>query len=62
MNKLIKYPACAFKLSIDFNPFGFWWKPRLVIKRSLTEHAKVHGAIIWYFRWGWFQISRSRWV
>ena len=62
MRNPIPYPLRAFKLSLDLNPFGFWLKPSLTIKRDLTEHAKQQGAAILWARWLWFQVSVSRWV
>lgn len=58
---LIPYPLRATKLSIELNPFGFWWKPSFT-RRRLTESAKQQGSAIWWARWLWFQISYSRWV
>ena len=62
MKHLLPYPLRATKISIDFNPFGFWWKPECTHKKRLTEQAKADGAAIWWFRWLWFQVSFSRWV
>jgi hypothetical protein len=53
---MIPYPLRAARISIDVNPFGFWWKQRL------TEAARANGDTIWWMRWAWFQISYSRWV
>lgn len=61
MKRLIPYPLRATKISIDFNPFGFWWKPSFT-RKALTERAKADGNAIWWARWAWFQISYSRWV
>lgn len=57
----LPYPLRASKLSIDLNPFGFWLLPSFV-HPELTEAAKADGALIWWARWAWFQISYSRWV
>lgn len=57
----MKYPLRATKISLDLNPFGFWW-PSFTYKRGLTEIAKEQGALIWWARFAWFQISFGRWV
>jgi len=62
MKHLIPYPLRAARISLDLNPFGFWWKPYLGRHRFLSEEAKQQGAMIWWLRWAWFQISYSRWV
>lgn len=55
------YPLRAAKLSIDLTLFP-WWKPRFKYNKGLSESAKCNGAIIWYARWLWVQVSFSRWV
>jgi hypothetical protein len=62
MRNPIPYPLRAIKISLDINPFGFWWKPTFTRRKSLTERAKANGETIWWARWAWFQISYSRWV
>jgi len=61
MKNLLPYPLRATKISIDLNPFGFWW-PEFVWRRDLIEAAKEGGARNWWIRFAWFQISYSRWV
>lgn len=57
----LPYPLRAAKLSIDLNPFGFWWKPSFHnFKRN--EYAKAEGCCQWYVRWLWFQITFARWL
>lgn len=58
---VVSYPLRAAKISIDINPFGFWWKPVFQRFPTMTEAAKVEGCTIWYARWAWFQISYARW-
>jgi len=62
IERRIPYPLRATKLSLDFNPFGFWIKPSFHRRKHLTEQAKAQGETQWYFRWLWFQITYSRWV
>ena len=62
MKKVIPYPLRAAKISIDFQPFGFWLKPSFTHRKDLPERAKANGETIWWARWAWFQISFSRWV
>jgi hypothetical protein len=58
---MIPYPLRATRLSLELNPFGFWFVPRF--KRFiLTETSKENGETIWYARWAWFQISYGRWL
>ena len=59
--KLIPYPLRALKISVEFNPFGFWLKPSFT-KRNITEEAKREGNAWCWFRWGQIQISISRWL
>jgi len=62
MKNPIPYPLRATKLTLDFNPFGFWWRPVFARHRGcINEEAKRRGAKQWWFRWAWFQISYSRW-
>jgi hypothetical protein len=58
----IPYPLRAAKISVDINPFGFWWKPNFYHQKKLSERAKAGGVTIWWARWAWIQISYSRWV
>lgn len=58
----LPYPMRAAKISLDLNPFHFWWKPSFMHRKSLTEAARANGETIWWGRWAWFQISYSRWV
>lgn len=60
--RLIPYPLRAAKISIEFNPFGFWWRPRFVHHAKMSEGMRANGDTIWFARWAWFQISYSRWV
>ena len=60
--KLIPYPLSATKISIDINPFGFWFVPRFVHKKNMPEMMREQGELIWWARWAWFQISYSRWL
>ena len=62
MKNPIPYPLRAAKISIDFNPFGFWLKPSFTYRQDLTEQARRDGNAIWWARWLWFQISYSRWL
>lgn len=58
----LPYPLRATKISISFNPFGFWPVPQFVHKRNLTERARADGETIWWVRWLWLQVSYGRWV
>lgn len=58
----LPYPFRATRISFDIHPFGFWLKPSWHHRKTLTEHARQQGEAIWWARWGWFQISYSRWV
>lgn len=60
--RYIPYPLRATKISIDFNPFGFWLKPDWQYRRYMTAFEKAQGHTIWWARWLWFQVSYSRWV
>ena len=60
--KKLPYPLRALKISFEFQPFGFWWKPSWNHRKTLTEEAKRDGAAIAWFRWGWCQVSISRWL
>lgn len=60
--KRIPYPLRATKLSLDFGPFCFWWRPHFTWRRNLSDRAKAEGETIWWLRWLWFQISFSRWL
>jgi hypothetical protein len=62
MRNPIPYPLRAAKISIELNPFGFWWKPSFFRKKYISERAKADGNAIWWARWAWFQISYSRWM
>ena len=57
----LPYPLRSAKLTLDFQPFGFWLVPSFTHRKKLTERAKADGETIWWARWGWFQISYSRW-
>ena len=57
----LPYPLRATRVSIDLNPFGFWWRPQFR-RMDVTERAKCDGSPIWWARFAWFQISYSRWV
>ena len=46
MARIIPYPLRATKLSLDFNPFHFWWKPSFTHRKKLTESAKANGETI----------------
>ena len=55
------YPLRATRITIDFMPFGFWWRPRF--QRTLASETQLeNGGDVWRVRWGWFQISYGRWV
>lgn len=60
--RIVPYPLRAMRIALELKPFGFWLIPRFYWKRDLTERAKADGAAIWWARWGWFQISYSRWL
>jgi hypothetical protein len=60
--KLIPYPLRAAKISVDFAPFTFWWKPSFTHRKTMGEAYRANGETIWWARWAWFQISYSRWV
>jgi hypothetical protein len=60
--KQIPYPLRALKLSLDINPFGFWWKPTWTHRRGLSEEARENGETIAWARWLWFQVSVGRWL
>lgn len=62
VQRRIPYPLRAFKISIDINPFGPWWKPELVDRRCMSEDRKRAGESQLWIRWLWIQISFSRWV
>jgi hypothetical protein len=61
MKNPIPYPLRATRISLDFNPFGFWLWPSYGDRRDMTEAAKADGQTIWWIRWLWFQISYGRW-
>ena len=58
----LPYPLRASKITVDINPFGFWFKPSLTLRPNLTEDAKRDGSKLWFFRFAWFQLSFSRWM
>jgi len=58
----VPYPLRAMRFDVSFGPFTFWWKPYFFHRKSLTEQARVDGAIIWYAHWLFFRISYSRWL
>jgi hypothetical protein len=60
--KRVPYPLRAAKISVDFMPFGFWWRPNFCHRRTMTEQYREQGETIWWARWAWFQIRYSRWV
>ena len=64
--RIIPVPASAARISLSIMPFGFWWKPVFVYKRSLTEQAFEGGPGRKYggSNSAWFQISESygRWL
>jgi len=62
MRNPIPYPLSALKVSFEINPFGFWWKPSLIINHDLTEFAKQQGVVLWWARWLWFQVSVGWWT
>jgi hypothetical protein len=62
MRNLVRYPLSAAKISIDIMPFGFWLKPEFTHRKDMPEYIREGGAVIWWARWAWFQISYSRWV
>ena len=62
MKKLIPYPLRAACITVEINPFGFWWKPDFQHRKDMPEYIRVGGAKIWWARWAWFQISYRRWV
>lgn len=62
LSRFLPYPLRAAKLSLDLNLFGFWLMPEWHIHRDLSEFAKSQGAVIWWVRWAWFQVSYSRWL
>lgn len=59
--RYIPYPLRATRLDLSLNPFGFWG-PRFIHNKNLSEAAKREGAVIWYARFAWFQVSYKRWV
>lgn len=61
-SRFVPYPLRATKISIDFNPFGFWLAPDWHHRKDMPEIRKAQGDPIWWFRWLWFQVSYSRWV
>lgn len=60
--RILPYPLRAARINIAIMPFGFWWKPVFVHRKSLTEAAKADGETIWWFNFAWFQISYGRWL
>lgn len=58
----VPYPARAAKLTVDINPFGCWWIPSFVHRRTLSERARAEGETIWFARWLILQISYSRFL
>lgn len=62
MKSLLPYPLRATRIAVELNLFGFWLRPVACYRRDLTESAKANGETIWWVRWGWFQISYSRWL
>lgn len=60
--RLIPYPLSAARISLDFGPFCFWWKPTFTWRRNLSERAKADGETIWWARWLFFQISYARFL
>lgn len=61
IQRRIPYPLRAARISLTFNPFGFWW-PSFTHRKDLSEAARREGETIWWARFAWLQISYSRFL